>query len=219
MTALWMEDLFANILNQSISASWLILAVILVRVCMKRTPKSLRYVLWALVAVRLLCPVFIESSWSLVPDIEIFSKESADTYFNSAAVEDLEDLDASDKIVEILPEDVVDITDRYANKGDFSMEEVFPLVPWIWLIGMVVIFLCSAISVLRLRNKVRASLQMEANVWVCDEIQSPFIFGVIAPRIYVPSYVTKEQLPFILAHENEHLKYRDHLWKISPVLH
>ena len=95
MTVLWMEDLFANILSQSILASWLILAVILVRICMKKAPKCLRYVLWALVAVRLLCPISIESPWSLVPEIEISKKDSTlDKYLDSIAVKEVENKDA-----------------------------------------------------------------------------------------------------------------------------
>ena len=233
----WVESAFVWMLNQSISASWLILAVILVRMCMKHTPKVLRYVLWAFVVVRLLCPVSIESTLSLVPDIEILQEESStDNYFDSVVVEDAENLDASvqqelpeqqeyvtdikvpnkdasDKIVEMLPEEVVDVTDRTTDNVSFSMDINFSVAAWIWTIGNLLILCSSAICTLRLRNKVCASIQIEENVWICDEIQSPFIFGVISPRIYMPSFVTKEDIPYILAHENEHLKYCDHLWK------
>lgn len=238
MAASLMENIFIGILNQSISASWLILAVIVIRVCMKKTPKSLRYVLWALVAVRLLYPIFIESAWSLVPEIEVFTKEdTVDGYFDSIVLKDNENLDVSvqqelfnqideydqhievpnqnqpDRVVEILPEETVDITDRPTNKGSLSIQEILPIASWIWGIGMVGICFSSAVSAIRLKRKVGASLQIEKQVWMCDDIQSPFILGMISPRIYVPSFVTEEQLSCILAHENEHLKYRDHWWK------
>ena len=238
MAASLMENVFIGILNQSISASWLILAVIVIRVCMKKTPKSLRYVLWALVAVRLLCPISIESVWSLVPEIEMFTKEdTVDGYFDSIVLKDNENLDVSvqqelfnqideydqhievpnqnqpDRVVEILPEETVDITDRSTNKGSLSIQEILPIASWIWGIGMVGICFSSAVSAIRLKRKVGASLQIEKQVWMCDDIQSPFILGMISPRIYVPSFVTEEQLSCILAHENEHLKYRDHWWK------
>ena len=238
MAASLMENVFIGILNQSISASWLILAVIVIRACMKKTPKSLRYVLWALVAVRLLCPISIESAWSLVPEIEVFTKEdTVDGYFDSIVLKDNENLDVSvqqelfnqideydqhievpnqnqpDRVVEILPEETVDITDRPTNKGSLSIQEILPIASWIWGIGMVGICFSSAVSAIRLKRKVGASLQIEKQVWMCDDIQSPFILGMISPRIYVPSFVTEEQLSCILAHENEHLKYRDHWWK------
>ncbi len=238
MAVSFLENVFIGILNQSILGSWLILAVIIVRVCMKRTPKSLRYVLWALVAVRLLCPISIESAWSLVPEIEISTKVStADKYLDSIAVKDVEDIDASvqqelleqqqeyvqdfevlnqnvpDRIVEILPEETVDITDRSTSKGSLSPQAILLMGSWIWIIGIFSIGLYAVINILRLKNKVSASLQIEDNIWICDEIQSPFILGVISPRIYMPSFVTKEEIPFILAHETEHLKYRDHWWK------
>lgn len=233
-------NVFTEILNQSISASWLILAVIVIRAFMKKTPKSLRYVLWGFVAVRLLCPVFLESTWSLVPNIEVRSKQNNENEsFDSVAVGDAENLDESkneasgmsenqqdnlqnmeaeepnkdigDERVEVLPDEVVDITDLNTNR--FSMQAIFPIAAGIWMLGMVVIGFRSVISVIRLKNKVAASLQIGENIWMCDEIQSPFVLGVISPRIYVPSFITEEQLPFILAHENEHLKYRDHWWK------
>ena len=108
MIALWIKDLFANVMNQSISASWLILAVIFVRICMKKAPKSLRYVLWALVAVRLLCPFSIESAWSLVPEIESFSQEK-DEYVDSIVLKEnasaqqelLEQLDGNAQYFEV----------------------------------------------------------------------------------------------------------------------
>ena len=232
MIALWIKDLFANVMNQSISASWLILAVIFVRICMKKAPKSLRYVLWALVAVRLLCPFSIESAWSLVPEIESFSQEK-DEYVDSivlqenasAQQESFEQLDGnaqyfevsnqmeSDKNVEILPEENVDITDRPTNRESFSIEAILPVASWIWFLGMLVIGSYSVISMLRLKKKVEASLHIEKNVWICDEIQSPFILGMSSPRIYVPSFASETELSCILAHENEHLKYRDHWWK------
>ena len=238
MTASWMEYVFTNILNQSISASWLILAVVTIRKCMKKTPKSLRYVLWALVAVRLLCPILIESSWSFVPEIEISTKEdTADGYFDSIVLEDNENLvkyvgqevsgelneyaqyievenqNETDKIAEILSEEMVNMTDRYTSEGSLSVQAFLTIGSWIWMIGIVGISLRSAVSIFRLKKKVGASLQLGEQIWICDDIQSPFILGVIFPRIYIPSFITEEQISCILAHENEHLKYHDHWWK------
>ena len=224
MTGTFVESMFTGVLNQSILASWLILAVVLIRVCMKKTPKSLRYVLWALVAVRLLCPVSIESTWSLVPSIEVSVPLSdEDRYLDSVIVEGAETLGIIqnqqnmlqnvEENVEVLADEVVDITEPNTLPKIFSLQGIFPITTGVWIVGMVVFVFSSVINVSRLKKKVGASLQIGKNVWMCDEIQTPFILGVVSPHIYVPSFITHEQLPFILAHENEHLKYRDHWWK------
>lgn len=230
MTGAFVESMFTGVLNQSISASWLIFAVILIRVCIKKIPKSLHYVLWALVAVRLLCPISIESPWSLVPVIEVSSQESeADSLavgeqgyldemdYAKVVLQNMElevpEQNKSDVSVEVLADEVVDLTDVSTSKGSFSIGSALLLAAGIWLLGIVVIVFSSVIGVIRLKNQVGASLQIGEQVWMCDAIQSPFILGLISPRIYVPSFITKEQLPLILAHENEHLKYRDHWWK------
>lgn len=222
------ENVFTWILNQSISATWLILVVIIIRAFMKQTPKSLRYVLWAFAAVRLLCPVFIESAWSLVPVIEVTSQEHKDDAvimevhgaWNETLnqKDDLQNIEVQNEGVKegnikVLPDEVVNITDTHTYTGSFSMGTILPIAARIWVLGMIGIFFSSIVSVIRLKNKVGASLQIKDNVWVCDEIQSPFVLGIMSPHIYVPSFITKEQLPLILFHENEHLKYRDHWWK------
>ena len=175
------QNIFMWILNQSISASWLMIAVIIIRACMKKSLKSLRYVLWAFVAVRLLCPVAMESTWSLVPNIKLGSQVSDENrYFNSVAVGDVENSDGSkdeylginqsqpnnlqnieaenpnkdtgDVNIEVLPDEVVDITDFNTNR--LSTQMIFPIVTGIWMVGMAAIFFSSVISVVRLKNKV-----------------------------------------------------------------
>ncbi|MBR2045412.1 MAG: M56 family metallopeptidase, partial [Agathobacter sp.] len=243
MITLWIEQAFSFMINQSLLASWLILAVIVIRTCTNKMPKSLRYVLWVFVAVRLLSPISIESNWSLVPEIQLETKESTpDLHFDSVVVEDVEktDLsgqqelyelqeieeqeieipnqnvlnqDKSDIVVNAIKEKETSYTSGNTNDGILSMEDVISVGSWIWIIGIFTIGFSSLISVLCLKKKVDVSIQLNENLWVCDEIQSPFIYGLVSPRIYVPSFTTEEQLPSILAHENEHLKYHDHWWK------
>ena len=228
-----MEGLFLQILNMSVSASWLILAVILIRLLMGKAPKGLRYVLWALVGIRLLCPVFIESDFSLIPSAETFVEESV----NSDMPEIHSGVAFLDEMINpVLPttpnvpsvENVVgnDVAQddllqhgsaqNNAMQDDVTSEEsVSPMImlSWVWLIGILGMLGYALISYIRLRKTVKPSMQLEDNLWVCDEIQSPFIMGLVNPRIYMPSYVGEEHKPYIVAHEMEHLRYRDHWWK------
>ncbi len=228
-----MEGLFLQILNMSVSASWLILAVILIRLLLGKAPKGLRYVLWALVGIRLLCPVFIESDFSLIPSAETFEEESV----NSDKPEIHSGVAFLDEIINpVLPTtpnvpSVENVVGNDAAQDDLlqhgsaqnnamqddvtSEESISPMImlSWVWLIGILGMLGYALISYMRLRKTVKPSMQLEDNLWVCDEIQSPFIMGLVNPRIYMPSYVGEEHKPYIVAHEMEHLRYRDHWWK------
>ena len=228
-----MTSLFLSILNMSLTASWLIIAVILIRVLTRKAPKGLRYVLWVMVAVRLLCPISIESTFSLIPNAETFSKESIyfetpemhsgvinieDTFQSTPSNQPPMDEEELENAIEyeLLPDETVDINDianTQTTINQISVQGIVYLATWIWCIGLVGMLSYSLISVVRLRNTLKASMQIRDNLWVCDDIRSPFIFGLISPRIYLPSFIDKEQIPYIVAHENEHLKYRDHWWK------
>ena len=198
-------DVFLKILNMSISASWLILAVFLVRLLLKKAPKWINCVLWALVAVRLLCPFSFESSLSLVPNAEpipqeLFVVEPPEIHdspiFDPVTNPNLPD---TPPVVADTSIDRVQISTMFATFG--------------WAAGIAAMLLYAAISYILLRRKVRASLHLRDNIWICDDIQSPFILGTIKPRIYIPSGTDEAQITHVIAHENAHLKRRDHWWK------
>ena len=198
-------DVFLKILNMSISASWLILAVFLVRLLLKKAPKWINCVLWALVAVRLLCPFSFESSLSLVPNAEpipqeLFVVEPPEIHdspiFDPVTNPNLPD---TPPVVADTSIDRVQISTMFATFG--------------WVAGIAAMLLYAAISYILLRRKVRASLHLRDNIWICDDIQSPFILGTIKPRIYIPSGTDEAQITHVIAHENAHLKRRDHWWK------
>ena len=201
-----MSDVFLKLVNLSIAASWLILAVILVRFLLKKAPKWISCVLWALVAFRLVCPFSLESALSLIPSSETIntSHYTARPYIQSG----------------------IDIIDNTANSylGSHYFEGVTvapsdsPLNPinvisTIWIIGIAVMLLYALISYIRLKKSVGVSIPVKDNIFACDEVKSPFILGIIKPLIYVPSSMEGETLDYVITHEMTHIKRRDHWWK------
>lgn len=196
---------FLDLFNASISASWLVLVVIGLRFLLKKAPKAIHCALWALVAVRLLCPVSIESPISLMPSNETLSMDyrvEQSIYTSQQTVLD---------IVEnpIYPENVnMTIDSPISNPTIWDIE-------WsvIWLIGVGFMALYVLISWLRLRRQVAASIPIASDIRLCDHIESPFILGVFRPVIYLPSDISQDALDHVLAHEKAHLARKDHWWK------
>ena len=201
-----MEVVFLKILNMSISAGWLIAIVFLLRLLLQKAPKSINYILWALVALRLICPFTFESVFSLVPSAEAVPSEIMYSYVPEVHT----GIEAVDTVINPV------ITESMAPEIGASVNpmQIFTYVASVlWVIGIVGMILYMGISYLMLRWKVRASMHLQENIWICDSIDSPFILGVICPRIYLNSSIEEEQIPYIVAHEKEHLKYHDYLWK------
>ena len=202
-----MAAVFLKLLNLSISASWLVLAVLVLRLISKRSPKWVNVLLWGIVALRLVLPFSIESALSLIPSAETVSP---------AAVQ----FDPAPTITS-----GVSVIDNAVNP---SLSEHFAAVPtasvnplyvwaylagWVWLIGLGAMLLYALVSYLRLRRRVSVSLCVRENIYLCDAISSPFILGVVKPRIYLPSGLDEVQRQNVLSHERAHLARRDHWWK------
>ena len=201
-----MATIFLKLLNMSAAASWLILAVVLLRMILKKMPKSMRCLLWAMVAVRLLCPVSMESALSLIPNPEPVTKE--DLYEQRPQIE---------SGVEIFDESVGPIlSETLAADPENSVNPLQVLIfagSYLWIIGVAVMGMYAFISYQRVRKQVRFSVSIGENQYICDDIGTPFILGIIRPRIYLPSSMEQENLAHVVAHEKAHIKRRDHLWK------
>ena len=174
-----MTDIFLGFLNRSLAAGILILAVVLVRLVFKKAPRWLLCALWALAAVRLVCPVSIESVLSLIPSAEPVQPEiivSAQPAITSG-------IPAVDAIVN--PPLAAAFTPSPAQSAN-------PLQIWtfvaacVWLAGIAALLLYAAVSALRLRLRVRTAVRLEGKVYQSEFVSSPFILGVIRPRIYLP---------------------------------
>lgn len=201
-----MEAVFLKILNMSITAGWLVLAVLVMRFLLKKAPKFLSVIMWALVGIRLVLPFSLESALSLIPSAEtvppeILYEQSPEIHtgisaFNSA-------------INPVISESFSPTPGASVN----PLQVITILAGWIWVIGMAAMVIYSLISCLRIRRKLREATPMEGNVYLCDRVDTPFIFGLLRPRIYLPSSTYAADIPYILAHEQAHLKRKDHLWK------
>lgn len=201
-----MSTVFLKILNMSIAASWLILAVIAARKLLKTAPKWIACLLWGMVAVRLVCPVSFESIFSLVPSAEPIPVGIA--YQVSPAV------NTGISIVNNVVNPAI-ATSFTSDPGDSAnpLQIVIPIAAAIWIAGILILLAYALISYMKLRKTVAICLPADGNVFACDEIDTPFILGIFRPEIYVPSSVRGETLEQVLLHENAHLQRHDHWWK------
>lgn len=201
-----MESLFFGFLNRSLTAAILILAVCLVRLVFKKAPRWLICALWALVAVRLVCPFSIESVLSLIPSAEPVQPEivyAAQPAITSGVL-------VIDAIVN--PPLAAAFTPGPAQSANPLQIAAF-LAARIWLAGAAILLVYAAVSAIRLRLRVRMAVRLEGNVWQSEFVSSPFILGVFRPRIYLPYSMDAQQQSLVLAHERAHLKRGDQLWK------
>ncbi len=201
-----MSEVFLKLLNMSITASWLILAVIIIRPLLKKAPKWINCALWALVALRLVCPFSFESALSLIP--------SSETVPYDIAMQNAPTIETGISSVNQVINPV--ITDSFTpdplNSAN-PLQILIPVASIVWLMGMVLLLLYALISYLRLKKSVGASIVLKDDIMVCDEVKSPFILGIIKPVVYVPSSMTGETLSCVLNHEMAHIRRRDHWWK------
>lgn len=202
-----MAAVFLKLLNLSISASWLVLAVLVLRLVSKRSPKWMNVLLWGIVALRLVLPFSVESALSLIPSAETVSP--AAVQFDPAPT-----ITSGVKIIDnaVNPS----LSEHFAAVPTASVNPLYvwtEIAGWVWLIGLGAMLLYALVSYLRLRRRVRVSLPVQDHIYLCDAISSPFILGVVKPHIYLPSGLDEVQRQNVLAHEQAHLARRDHWWK------
>ena len=202
-----MSGIFLKLLNLSISASWLVLVVLALRLVLKRAPKWVDVLLWGMVALRLMLPFSIESALSLIPSAETLSPEVVQFDPAPTITSGVEFIDNA-----VNPS----LSESFAAAPLASVNPLYVwtyLAGWVWLIGLAAMLLYALVSYLRLRRCVRASIPLRENIYVCDEVPSPFILGIVHPRIYLPSALDEAQRGSVLSHERAHLARHDHWWK------
>ena len=203
-----MEGIFVKLLNMCVSASGFILIAVLLRALLKRSPKWIHCLLWGLVAVRLVCPLSFESSFSLAPradfvETKLGVQREDGRYMNSVT-------DAG----KALNDDLDNAQNKnLANKGNADRQSDWKKISWTWFTGVVLLLGYAAISYLCFRKKVQASVRLRDGIYVCDNIRTPFILGVIRPGIYLPSDMDEVQTDNVIAHERAHLSRLDQVWK------
>lgn len=192
-----MEIIFTKIFNMSVAASMLILAVILLRLILKSSPKWIRYVLWMLVALRLVIPFSFESPLSLIPNAQAINSttQSSTSYVSS-----------------LVNSDGFQTMQNTVSTSDNEIK-IITILSYIWLVGVGAMLIYMLLSYLHLHLKVRESIAIDDNILICDRISSPFVFGFIRPRIYLPSKLSEEEKSYVIAHEQAHINHHDNLWK------
>lgn len=201
-----MDQFFLGLLNRAFLSSVLILAVIFVRALIKKAPKWITCALWIAVAVRLIVPFQMESVFSLLP--------SSDPIPSDIVYQEVPQITSGAEIVDQVINPVLE--DHFTADPTVSvnpMQVAVFVAARLWLLGVIALCFYMGISYFMLRRKVAASQKRSANVYVCDEISSPFILGILRPRIYLPSGLEADTMECVLAHEKAHLKRRDHIWK------
>ena len=202
-----MSVIFLKLLNLSISASWLVLVVLVLRLVLKRAPKWVNVLLWGMVALRLMVPFSIESALSLIPSAETLSPEVVRFDPAPTITSGVEFIDNA-----VNPS----LSESFAAAPLASVNPLYVwtyLAGWVWLIGLAAMLAYALVSYLRLRRRVSASIPLRENIYVCDEVPSPFILGIAKPRIYLPSALDEAQRGSVLSHERAHLARHDHWWK------
>ena len=209
-----MKELFLEVLKLSLSASLFVAAVVLLRLIFRKAPKWVFCALWAVVALRLVLPVNIQTQVSLVPD-EIAQGQLAD-YMNHYYVEDVdihhEGTPMYQYAVEAGRQPVGDmvITQQNSLKEPASLASVFS---WVWLAGVAVMLGYTIVSVWMLRRKLMTATLLRDNIRRSEQVDSPFVLGLLRPVIYLPYRMDTEDMAYVVAHEQSHIQRRDHWWK------
>ena len=201
-----MLEIFLKIINMSISASYIVLAVLLLRLLLKKAPKWITVVLWGIVAVRLVCPFSIESVLSLIPSSEVVSPDIM--------------MDRTPEINTGIP--IINQVINPVISGSFTPDpgtSANPLQLWIptfaviWIVGMVALLIYTVISYVKVKRKIGTAVLLRDNVYQSENVVSPFVLGMIKPKIYLPFNMNEKDVEHVVAHEMSHIRRKDHLWK------
>jgi len=206
-----MDDVFLKIVNLSISASWLILAALVLRVVLKKAPKWVMPLLWGVVALRLVCPFSIESALSLIPSAETIPTEIVTETRESVLYEQATLDIVTNPTLPSAAEVPVGVS-RQQAQVDFNIYSV------LWLAGMVALLVHALVSAGKLKRKLATAILLRDNIYESEFVDSPFVFGVVKPNIYLPMHMDEGTAAYVIAHERAHLARRDHWWKVLGYL-
>jgi len=227
-----MRDIFLEVMSRSMAAGWLVLTVAVLRVALKRAPKAVRMLLWGMVALRLLCPVSIESRFSLIPEgqaapwgvlaEERWNRNEGLSPGNGAG-------NASGEVqISGAGNGQAGAGSDLSGKGELSADGRYGadgFDPWgekwniidtlsvIWLFGGLAMGLYALLTYLRLRKLVGTAVVMQENIFQSERVASPFVLGLVRPKIYLPFRIEGKNLEHVVMHEQVHIRRKDHWWK------
>jgi beta-lactamase regulating signal transducer with metallopeptidase domain len=200
-----MGDLFVSVLNMSISAAWVLLAVLILRLIFKKAPKRITVLLWCIVGLRLIMPFSVESIFSLIPSSETVSKawDSPRPNLNSG--------------ITVIDNGVNNYLEGHYFEGVTRpaghFTDITTIAAAAWLIGTAALLIYTAVSFFRLKKGLRTAVLLRDNIFQSEKISSPFVFGIIKPKIYLPFGITERNAESVILHEQAHISRRDYLWK------
>lgn len=218
-----MSEIFIKLLNMSLTASYCILVIIALRLLLRRQPKLLSYLLWSVVLFRLLCPVSISGSYSLMrmdtnmismEDIAVNNDAYDNTYYNEVNYDAYNDGAAMSDAGESGNAENMTKTDRTETAKLPRLQTVISAAAWIWLLGVMLLILRSAASAINLRRFLSKAVRTENNIYEDEGIDTPFVMGIISPRIYLPLHLSEYEREYVLAHESIHIARKDYMIKL-----
>ena len=201
-----MSEIFLEILNRSIASSWIILGVLVLRLLLKKAPKWITVLLWAVVAVRLICPFSIESVLSLIP--------SAETVSPDIMYQDAPHITSGIPVINATVNPY--LGEHFAPTAYYSanpLQILIPSVAWGWLLGVIGMLGYALISWLLLKRKLKTAVLLRDNIYQSENVPSPFVLGIIKPKIYLPFGMGEQEMDHVIAHEEAHIARKDHWWK------
>ena len=218
-----MSVFFLKVVNMSISASWIVLAVLLLRLLLKKAPKWISVLLWGIVAVRLICPFSIESVMSLIPSAETINPE--------IMVDNAPVIDSDFPVIDGIENPVIDgIENPMINSTDTPVDRdpvtpvpdttptnpvqtAIPVLSAVWLVGIAGMLAYTVISYFRVKGKIGTAIRLRDNIFQSERVVSPFVLGLIKPKIYLSFHTNGQDMEYVIAHENAHIRRKDHWWK------
>lgn len=201
-----MSEFFLQIVNMSISAGWIVLAVLLLRVVLKNAPRWITVLLWGIVAVRLVCPLSVESVISLMPSAETISPE--------IMTDNTPEINSGISIINNTINPIIGgLASPRPQISANPLQIMIKILSVVWIIGIVLLIAYTAISSWHLHRKVRTAVLLRDNIYQSEAVISPFVLGIIKPKIYLPFNMNTQNTEYVTLHEQAHIKRRDHLWK------
>ena len=201
-----MNELFLKIINMSISASWLVLAVLILRFVLKKAPKWINVLLWGIVAIRLICPFSFESTLSLIP--------SAETIPLNIGMDTTPTINSGISAINNAVNPIISQSNTPMAGASVNLLQItIGIYEYIWIFGMIALALYTAISYWRLHRKVDTAVRYKDNIFQSENVSFPFVLGIIKPRIYLPFKMNGQYLEHVVAHEQAHICRKDHWWK------
>ena len=201
-----MNELFLKIINMSISASWLVLAVLILRFVLKKAPKWINVLLWGIVAIRLICPFSFESTLSLIP--------SAETIPLNIGMDTTPTINSGISAINNAVNPIISQSNTPMAGASVNLLQItIGIYEYIWIFGMIALALYTAISYWRLCRKVDTAVRYKDNIFQSENVSFPFVLGIIKPRIYLPFKMNGQYLEHVVAHEQAHICRKDHWWK------